>query len=157
MTVAGSPDADRLRLHLTVLRCQAGDESAFTRLFEEFAASTLAYARGLVGDDADDVQQEAWLAVYRGIRQLHDPGAFRVWLFRTVRHRALNWLRRFRRERELMDDVALEDLPAAPPDDDITLDAPGIADAIAGLPPPQREALLLQQLLTTGGNDVRTA
>lgn len=191
MESAGRPDADRLRLHLVVLRCQAGDESAFTRLFEEFGPATLAYARGLVGDDADDVHQESWLAVYRGIRQLHDPAAFRVWLFRTVRHRALNWLRRFRRERELLDDVPLEEVPGeGATDDRLRFDGPLVADAIAGLPPPQREALLLryrddltyqqiavvvgcpigtvrarlhyakrrlQQLLTTGGNDVRTA
>lgn len=138
-------DDERLRLHLTVLRCQAGDESAFARLLAEFGPRTLAYARSLVGDDADDVQQEAWLAVYQGIRHLHDPGAFPVWLFRTTRHRALNWLRRFRRERELLDDTPLEEVRAeAPEEDGPLLDAPEISAAIAGLPPPQREALLLR-------------
>jgi RNA polymerase sigma-70 factor (ECF subfamily) len=142
----GIDDADRLRLHLTVLRCQAGDESAFARLLAEFGGRTLAYARGLVGDDADDVQQETWLAVYDGIRHLHDPGAFPVWLFRTTRHRALNWLRRFRRERELLDDIPLEQVPDdTPPDDDRPrFDGPEFTTAIAGLPPPQREALLLR-------------
>lgn len=138
-------DDERLRLHLTVLRCQAGDETAFTQLLREFGARTLAYARGLVGDDADDVQQEAWLAVYRGIRHLNDPAAFPVWLFRTTRHRALNWLRRHRRERELLDDVPLEQVPVVAADDDaVRLDGPELTAAIAGLPPPQREALLLR-------------
>jgi RNA polymerase sigma-70 factor (ECF subfamily) len=138
-------DDDRLRLHLTVLRCQAGDESAFARLLAEFGSRTLAYARGLVGDDADDVQQETWLAVYNGIRHLHDPAAFPVWLFRTTRHRALNWLRRYRRERELLDDVPLEQVPAEARDDGaMRFDGPEVIAAIAGLPPPQREALLLR-------------
>jgi RNA polymerase sigma-70 factor (ECF subfamily) len=145
VAAASATDPERLRMHLLVLRCQSGDEAAFTRLFEEFGPRTLAYARGLVGDDAEDVQQEAWLAVYRGIRHLHDPGAFPVWLFRTVRHRALNWLRRFRRERELLDDVPLEQVPDEARDEPgMRLDGPGIAAAMAGLPPPQREALLLR-------------
>lgn len=139
-------DDDRLRLHLTVLRCQSGDESAFVRLLDEFGDRTLAYARGLVGDDADDVQQETWLAVYDGIRHLHDPAAFPVWLFRTTRHRALNWLRRFRRERELMDDVPLDQVPSDSSADDtgVRFDSEEVNVAIAGLPPPQREALLLR-------------
>ena len=139
-------DSERLHLHLTVLRCQAGDEAAFTKLMNEFGARTLAYARGLVGDDADDVQQETWLAVFNGIRHLQDPSAFPVWLFRTMRHRALNWLRRFRRERELLDDVPLESVPAAgsEADDRPRFDGPEFTTAIAGLPPPLREALILR-------------
>lgn len=141
-------DRDALRLHLLVLRCQAGDEGAFARLMDEFGARTLAYARGLVGDDADDVQQETWLAVYRHIKSLHDPAAFPVWLFRTTRHRALNQLRRYRRERELMDDVPLDAVPAGDPDADggtfDGIDSSTIDAAMAEMPPPQREVLVLR-------------
>ena len=90
--------SERLRLHLLVLRCQAGDEQAFTSLFNRFSSRTLAYLRGLVGDDADDVQQDVWLAVYRNLRTVANPGAFRTWLFQTTRHRALDLLRKRRRE-----------------------------------------------------------
>jgi RNA polymerase sigma-70 factor (ECF subfamily) len=139
---------DALRLKLLVLRCQAGDEAAFAALYREFAARTLAYARGIVGDDADDVQQETWLAVYRGLRNLHDPGAFLVWLLRTTRHRAFNHLRRLRRERELADDVPLESLPADTPEPHASgfdsIDAAAIDAAMAEMPPPQREVLLLR-------------
>lgn len=137
---------DKLRLHLLVLRCQAGDDRAFEQLLGEFGARTLAYARGLVGDDAEDVQQETWLAVYKGIRHLEHPGAFAVWLFRTTRHRALNWLRSHRRERELLDDVPLEQIAADAPEDAMPreLDGAALAAAMGGLPPPQREVLILR-------------
>ncbi len=148
MATSGEPDSDALRLHLLVLRCQAGDEGAFERLMREFGPRTLAYARSLVGDDADDVQQETWLAVYRGIRTLHDPAAFRVWLLRTTRHRALNWLRRFRRERELLDDVPLETVAASEPEPTAAVldgvDGQRLDAAMSGMPPPQREVLLLR-------------
>jgi RNA polymerase sigma-70 factor (ECF subfamily) len=139
---------DALRLKLLVLRCQAGDEAAFAALYREFAPRTLAYARGIVGDDAEDVQQETWLAVYRGLKTLHDPGAFVVWVLRTTRHRAFNHLRRYRRERELADDIPLESIPAEeadtqPPAFD-TIDAAAIDVAMAEMPPPQREVLLLR-------------
>lgn len=145
----GATTRDALRLHLLVLRCQAGDEAAFARLFAEFGERTLAYLRGLLGDDAEDVQQEVWLAVYRGLGGLADPGAFRTWLYRTTRHRAVDWLRRRRRERELADDVERETVGAVagPPDEGAGLagiDEARLEAALAGLPPPQREVLLLK-------------
>ena len=148
-------DEDELRLHLQVLRCQAGDERAFAALFGRFAARTLRYLRGLVDDAAEDVQQEVWLAVYRGIASLSDPRAFRTWLYRTTRHRAVDFLRRRRRERELVADVAgevaAEGAAATDPDDDplapteeVPLDAGALHAALAALPPVQREVLVLR-------------
>jgi RNA polymerase sigma-70 factor (ECF subfamily) len=141
---------DQLRLHLLVLRCQAGDERAFGQLLGEFGARTLRYLHGLVGDDADDVQQEVWLSVYRAIVTLANPGAFRTWLFSTTRRRALDHLRKRRREQELIIDAPDEGrgIPDVP--DDAALDAVDAFDAndlgnvLAGLPPPQREVLLLR-------------
>lgn len=112
-----SADPNELALQLLILRCQSGDERAFERLFEQFSDRTYRYLRGLVGDAADDVQQEVWLAVYRGIGRLAAPQAFRTWLFRTTRHRALDFLRSRKRESELLADTDLEavqELVAAP-------------------------------------------
>src|SRR3954462_3018134 len=104
---------DALRLHLLVLRCQAGDEAAFAKLFGEFGDRTLRYLRGLLGDAADDVQQEVWLVVYLGLSGLTNPRAFRTWLFQTTRHRAIDHLRKAKRENELMADAAPADVEIA--------------------------------------------
>jgi len=147
MTDQTPPAAEDVRLHLLVLRCQAGDEQAFARLMGGFGQRTLAYLRGLVGEDAEDVQQEVWLAVYRGIRTLSNPGAFRTWLFRTTRHRAIDYLRGKKREMELFEDVAVETLAAS---EDVeersipSLDQSELNALLAGIPPPQREVLLLR-------------
>jgi RNA polymerase sigma-70 factor (ECF subfamily) len=138
--------ADELRLHLLVLRCQAGDERAFADLVDRFGPRTLAYLRGLLGDDAEDVQQDVWLAVFRSVGTLANPRAFRTWLFRTTRHRAIDFLRARRRERELLDDVAREEGERAiePPDALGTTDEPTLAQAMAALAPIHREVLLLR-------------
>jgi RNA polymerase sigma-70 factor, ECF subfamily len=148
--VSDEPADDELRLHLQVLRCQAGDERAFAELFARFAGRTLRYLRGLVGDAAEDLQQEVWLAVYRGIASLSDPRAFRTWLYRATRHRALDHLRRRRRERELVADVAAETPDATDPAEEDPLaameplDATALHAALVQLPPPQREVLVLR-------------
>lgn len=140
-----APRDDEKRLFLLVLRCQAGDETAFSRLMEWFGARTLAHLRGLLGDDADDVQQEVWLAVYMRIGALSNPRAFRTWLFQTTRHRAIDFLRSRKRERELLEEAAREIDFANAPDEGIGgLNQSSVAAALNDLSPPQREVLLLR-------------
>jgi RNA polymerase sigma-70 factor (ECF subfamily) len=139
--------AGSLQLQLLVLRCQAGDERAFATLLDEFGEKTLRYLRGLLEEDADDVQQEVWLAVFKGIAALTNPAAFRTWLFRTTRHRAIDFLGARKRERELIDDAAVDDVAAGDEHDDAsTVDVGEItlAAAFAAIPTPQREVLLLR-------------
>jgi RNA polymerase sigma-70 factor (ECF subfamily) len=137
----GDLASERLRLQLLVLRCQAGDEQAFTTLFNRFSPRTLAYLRGLVGDDAEDVQQEVWLAVYRNLQALANPGAFRTWLFQTTRHRALDLLRKRSRSVEGADWM---DAQGEASGDDGPIDGIELEAIAARLPAGQREVLLLR-------------
>ena len=134
-------------LHLVVLRCQTGDEQAFGRLLNEFGPRTLAHLRSLIGDDAEDVQQEVWLTVYRNIASLANPGAFRTWLFATTRHRAIDFLRRRKREREVLEEVTVMGTPMADDPDPFEpepIDATQLNAAVADLPPLQREVVVLR-------------
>lgn len=142
----GEP-ADRLRLQLLVLRCQAGDEGAFAELFRLFGPRTRRYLQRLVAEEADDLQQEVWLAVYRHLGALSNPGAFRTWLYQTTRHRALDFLRRGSREQRLLLDAMTEADPRGP--EDPTTAGSGLAEfelreVADRLPPAQRELLLLR-------------
>jgi RNA polymerase sigma-70 factor (ECF subfamily) len=145
-----TPSADTIRRALLVLRAQSGDEAAFAALMQQYGDGLLRYLRGLVGDDAEDVWQETWLAVYRNLSGLAEPAAFPVWLLRSARHRALNWLRRHRRERELLVDVPLDGVSATPdtgealPEAFDGIDAARLDAAMREMPPPQREALILR-------------
>ena len=146
MAEPSSEIPDDLRLRLVVMQCQVGDDQAFARLFEWFGPKTLRHLRGLIGDAADDVHQEVWLTVYRSIAGMANPGAFRTWLFRTTRHRAMDFLRRQRRERELVDEMtatATEPIDFGTDDDALPDDA-SVEAEIGRLPPLQREALLLR-------------
>ena len=146
---------DVLRLHLVVLRCQAGDERAFAQLFEWFNGRTERYLHNLVGDAAEDVQQEVWLAVYRGISSLTNPRAFRTWLFQTTRHRAIDYLRRQKRHRELLSEVSSDATEVSEPaEDSSTLDLSNFDALLAELPTPQREALLLRYRDDLSYNDI---
>jgi RNA polymerase sigma-70 factor (ECF subfamily) len=86
------------QLVLLVLRCQLGDAAAFSQLFGSFGERTLRVLQAIVGDVADDLQQELWMGVYRNLRTLENPLHFESWLMRSARHRAFDWLRARARE-----------------------------------------------------------
>jgi RNA polymerase sigma-70 factor (ECF subfamily) len=90
--------AQRLYERVLVLRCQAGDEAAFGEIVERYSPRLRYYLRKMLGKahDADDVLQEVWFDVLRGISRLSEPGAFPAWLYRVARDRAFRQLRRRR-------------------------------------------------------------
>lgn len=57
-------------------------------------------------EDAEDVMQEALLQTYRHVRAIEAPGAFRTWLYTTVRNACL--MKRRRRVGEPAEFVSLE-------------------------------------------------
>ncbi|UCD24298.1 MAG: sigma-70 family RNA polymerase sigma factor [Gemmatimonadota bacterium] len=136
-----------LRLHFLVLRCQTGDERAFADLLDRFAERTLGYLVGLVGsEDAEDVNQEVWLAVYRGIRMLHNARSFRTWLFRTTRHHAIDFLRRRKREQRLLELAAVDAKVTVEAEEerDIMVEPELLDAALSELSPAHREVMLLR-------------
>jgi RNA polymerase sigma-70 factor (ECF subfamily) len=79
-----SPDAE------LVQRLRAGDERAFAELVDAYDGRLRRLARTFVRTDAaaDDVVQETWLAVLRGIDRFEGRSSLRTWLFRILVNRA---------------------------------------------------------------------
>jgi RNA polymerase sigma-70 factor, ECF subfamily len=104
-----------------VLRCQAGDEDAFRQLYSKYKSRTFAFLKGLVkGVEAEDLNQEVWLTVYRRIASLTNANGFRMWLFQVARNRALDYFRQNKKLHELQEanEVAPEEREEEQPFDD---------------------------------------
>ncbi len=71
-------------------RLRAGDEAAFLSLVDRYAAAMRKIARAYVRDDAtaEDVVQEAWLGVLRGLPSFEGRSSLRGWIFTIVVNRA---------------------------------------------------------------------
>jgi RNA polymerase sigma-70 factor, ECF subfamily len=72
-------------------RLRAGDEDAFAELVRRYHRLMLRVARGYVRTDAvaEEVVQEAWVAVLRGIERFEGRSSFKTWLLRIVANRAM--------------------------------------------------------------------
>lgn len=98
-------DSKQILTELLVYKSQAGDESAFAELFALWRLDILRLARSVIGslDAAEDIAQEAWVAIGKGVRRLEDPARFRAWAFCIVRRRCVDRTRHEIRERAKKD------------------------------------------------------
>jgi RNA polymerase sigma-70 factor (ECF subfamily) len=80
-----SPDDARL-----VEGLRAGDEAAFAEVMREYGASMLRVAQMFVSSRAvaEEVVQEAWLGVLKGIGRFEGRSSLKTWLFRIVANTA---------------------------------------------------------------------
>ncbi|MEU5725642.1 sigma-70 family RNA polymerase sigma factor [Micromonospora sp. NPDC047738] len=124
---------------LLVVRCQLGEREAFAELVRAWHPAIERYVgRMLTGPD-DDVVQEVWLAVFKGLPRLRQPDRFAPWLFTIARRAVMNRLRDVyaRPEPEPVDDVPGADEAEAVVDREL------LGGALAALPAREREVLLL--------------
>ena len=67
-----------------------GDESAFDELVRRYQPTLLKVARYYVGgtQSAEDVAQETWIAVLKGVETFEGRSSFKTWLLRICANRA---------------------------------------------------------------------
>lgn len=156
-----APDPDRELLE----RLRGGEEKAFVELVARYQASLVRLARTYVSSDAiaEDVAQDTWLAVLRGLDGFEGRSTFRTWLFQILVNRARSTGVREHRSVAVGDagpavDASRFDASGAwmaPPqhwveDSDERLTAQAltgpIRDALLMLPARQREVVLLRDV-----------
>jgi RNA polymerase sigma-70 factor (ECF subfamily) len=125
---------------------QAGDHAAYHVVLDDVRAMLKGFLRRRLTDpeEAADVLQEILMTVHRG-RHTYDPSRpFEPWLFSIVRHVIVDHVRRRKRVArvELLgdDDLSAMAAPEAISSSDV------LHDALARLPPTQREAFEMLQL-----------
>ena len=95
-TAPGFPSGDSAPVSFNderlVARVRAGDDDAFATLVRRHAPALLRVARRYVPSDAaDDVVQETWIGVLRGLARFEGPSPFKAWLFGILVNRAKTW------------------------------------------------------------------
>jgi RNA polymerase sigma-70 factor (ECF subfamily) len=140
---------DRLYERVLVLRCQARDEAAFAELVERYQPRLRYYLRKMLRDvqSAEDALQEVWLDVFRAVSRLADLGAFRAWLYRIARDRALRQLRKHRPPYQPLEEV--DPVDGRTEEEHFTAeDVESIHAALDELAAEHREVLVLRYLET---------
>jgi RNA polymerase sigma-70 factor (ECF subfamily) len=103
-------DADEAAL---IRAAQKGDHEAFERLVHTYDRGVLQIAMNLLRspEDAYDVYQEAFLRVFKNIRQFRLDASFSTWLYRIVTNLCLDQMRKRKTRREESSVVQTEEGP----------------------------------------------
>jgi RNA polymerase sigma factor (sigma-70 family) len=144
VTSAGTHSADAL-----IERAQAGDEAAWSELYDWLAPTLRGYLRVKGADDPDDLVGEVFLHVARGIDGFEGTAAgFRSWVFMIATSRLYDERRRLRRHP--VEPLEVEVLSRPAPGVDVEADclrqavAEEVQQLLAVLTPEQRAVVELR-------------
>jgi RNA polymerase sigma-70 factor, ECF subfamily len=147
--VIAAKRGEELRL---LVRLKNSDSEAFDEVVSRYNHALLRRARIITSDHtlAEDAVQEAWLAVFRGIRKFEARSSLKTWLFSILDNRAKTLISKERRNRQssatgaVLPDVTLADSRETILREEEALRH--VRAAIDSLPGMQREVLVLRVL-----------
>ncbi|MEO6569620.1 MAG: sigma-70 family RNA polymerase sigma factor, partial [Opitutaceae bacterium] len=88
-------DSKQVLTEWLVLSAQGGSESAFKDLHDLWRGDLRRLALMWVErpEVADEITNDVWLAIARGLHRLDDPACFPRWAFRIAERRSADWIR----------------------------------------------------------------
>jgi RNA polymerase sigma-70 factor (ECF subfamily) len=150
-------------------RLRAGDESAFVALIELYQPRMIRLAEMTVGSRAvaEEVTQDTWLAVVRGVERFEGRSSLKTWLFHILLNRARSSagreIRAGRPEQEVVDRFDASGAWINPPepwsdraDDRVVAErlAVRVQELLPELPESQRQVVVLRDLEGLSADDV---
>lgn len=136
---ASQPTSAQLYDEWLVMMAMAGEAGAAERLYKRWNPRLARAARryGIADEEALDLAQDCWLAIFKGLKKLSDPKRFRSYAFAVLHRRGSDHLRKSLRERDAMaehtnnqNEARLESIS----------ERAAITQAFTALPPDQRIA-----------------
>ncbi|HEX4455128.1 MAG TPA: sigma-70 family RNA polymerase sigma factor [Kofleriaceae bacterium] len=131
-----------------IAACRRGEARAMEMLYHQFKRRVFGMAHRIVGaNDAEEVAQEVFVRVFRGLAAFRGDSALSTWIYRLTVNASLSHLaRRGRRQEVQANDEVLADV-AAPP---VATRDPGLANrievALHALPAGYRAILVLHDV-----------
>jgi RNA polymerase sigma-70 factor, ECF subfamily len=130
-----------------IAACRRGEARAMEMLYHQYKRRVFGMAHRIVGaTDAEEVAQEVFVRVFRGLAAFRGDSALSTWIYRLTVNAALSHLARRGRRQEVSADDSLVEIPAPPvPERDPGL-ATRIEAALARLPAGYRAILVLHDV-----------
>jgi RNA polymerase sigma-70 factor (ECF subfamily) len=99
-----------------VLQAQSGSHEALNELYKSVQDPLFRYIVSLVRDQhlAEDILQEVFIRIYRKLRWLREPEAFRAWAYQIASREAFRHLKRERHwTDQIRDEATLSAVPTS--------------------------------------------
>lgn len=129
-----------------IAACRRGEARAMERLYHQYKRRVFGMAHRIVGaSDAEEVAQEVFVRVFRGLAAFRGDSALSTWIYRLTVNASLSHLAKRGRRQEVGDD-AIGDMPAPPIAERDSALAARIETALGQLPAGYRAILVLHDV-----------
>lgn len=91
-----------------VLSYKSGNHKAMALLVKRWNQKIIRhiYYRTHDLEVSKDLTQDCWIAIMNGLQRLRDPAEFGVWALRIANNKAVDWIRKQAKERQVMESKA---------------------------------------------------
>ncbi len=147
-----APDVSQLRTLKLIQRIKAGDENAWTELFNYYRLQIGSLAYKFVGDydEAEDIVQVVFIKLHRNLWRFDEKKKFYTWVHRMTVNASIDHLRKYKRHRHDSLDEALDVADVTSVSPEIGYARGRINDdiirALEALNQKQRDAFILRDL-----------
>ena len=95
--------------HDLIAKSLQGNQKAFRELLARHHATAYAVVRGVLGDsdEVEDVIQQVYVKVFRGLDRFRGDAKFSTWLYQIARNEAINEVKKKRMQTADIEDVVL--------------------------------------------------
>jgi RNA polymerase sigma-70 factor (ECF subfamily) len=129
-----------------IAACRRGEARAMERLYHQYKRRVFGMAHRIVGvSDAEEVAQEVFVRVFRGLASFRGDSQLSTWIYRLTVNASLTHLTKRGRRKEVGDD-GLTEVPAPPIAERDSALAARIEAALEQLPAGYRAILVLHDV-----------
>lgn len=133
-----------------LLSAQSGSHEALNELLKSIQVPLFRYISSLVNDRAlaEDILQEVFIRIYRKLKWLKEPAAFRAWTYQIATREVFRYLKRERHWREQVRDEDKLNLIQAENNNEVfaTDLLQQLPELVANLPPRSRAVIVLRYM-----------
>ena len=130
-----------------IAACRRGEARAMEMLYHQYKRRVFGMAHRIVGaTDAEEVAQEVFVRVYRGLAAFRGDSALSTWIYRLTVNASLSYLARRGRRQEVAVDDTIAEVPAPPAVERDPALAARIEAALGQLPAGYRAILVLHDV-----------
>jgi RNA polymerase sigma-70 factor (ECF subfamily) len=140
-----SAHTQQLYEQMLVIRSQIGDDVAFQELLTLYGPHLLLFTRKMMQSSphlVEDISQEIWLAIYKGLPGLLNVSKFRPWAFRIARDRIYREYRRRKIAQQPLEESHAEEMWETG-ETNALVDVEELYRGLHTLSPEHREVLML--------------
>lgn len=96
---------DKILDELLIMNIKDGDSKSLSLFVKRWHSKLIWYSFQTIQDreEAQDIVQDSWASIIKGLQNLNDVRSYKSWMYRVIRNKSIDRIRKMQRERTAMD------------------------------------------------------